>query len=117
MIDVTSYDDIQELLSISDFLISDYSSLIFDYAMTKRPCFLYTPDVDDYISNDRNLYFDIKELPFISVKNNEELISHIASFDHENYQHKLDEFLKDIGSYEDGHACEKVLELIDEVAL
>ena len=78
---------------------------------------MYTPDFDDYISNDRNLYFDINELPFISVKNNEELISHIASFDHENYQRKLDEFLKSIGSYEDGHACERVLKLINEVAL
>ena len=74
LLDVTSYDDIQELLSISDFLISDYSSLMFDFAITKRPCFFYIPDIDEYISKDRNLYFDIKELPFISVKNNEELI-------------------------------------------
>ena len=45
------------------------------------------------------------------------LLDHIESFDHENYQRKLEEFLKDIGSFEDGHACEKVLERINEVAL
>ena len=48
IIDVTSYDDIQELLLISDILITDYSSLMFDFAETRRPCFLYAPDLMDY---------------------------------------------------------------------
>ena len=52
IIDATKYDDIQELLSISDVLISDYSSLMFDFAPTKRPCFLYVPDLYEYTKND-----------------------------------------------------------------
>lgn len=66
-VDVTNYDDIQELLAVSDILISDYSSLIFDFALTKRPCFLYVPDLNEYIQKERALYFDIKQLPFIKA--------------------------------------------------
>lgn len=64
-VDVTNYDDIQELLAVSDILISDYSSLIFDFALTKRPCFLYVPDLNEYIQKERALYFDIKQLPLL----------------------------------------------------
>ena len=46
----------------ADVLILDYSSLMFDFALTKKPCFLYVPDLDEYIENDRGLYFYINEL-------------------------------------------------------
>src|SRR5699024_10923852 len=72
VVNVTTYDDIQELLLIADMLISDYSSLIFDYALTKRPCFLYVPDLEDYIKKERELYFNITELPFAYAKNNQD---------------------------------------------
>lgn len=111
-IDVTDYDDIQELLYISDVVISDYSSLIFDYAITKRPCFLYVPDLESYISGDRALYFDIKELPFPISKTNTELCTQIEKFDLEQYKDNVTSFLDSIGSYESGNACKNVYNLI-----
>lgn len=115
VIDVTKYDDIQELLASSDILISDYSSLIFDFALTERPCFLYVPDLKEYIKNDRKLYFNIKELPFINSSSNDELIDSINNFDDEIYKSKLKHFYNKIGNFEDGKACENLAKKIEEI--
>ena len=115
VLDVTKYDDIQELLSIADVLISDYSSLMFDFALTKKPCFLYVPDLDEYIENDRGLYFAINELPFISVKNNDELASEIANFDSDKYDKDLKSFSSKIGSFEIGKCSEELEKKISKV--
>jgi CDP-glycerol glycerophosphotransferase len=113
--DVTRYDDIQELLSISDALISDYSSLIFDFSITQRPCFLYVPDLKEYINQDRPLYFDISELPFITTTNNHDLLEKIDDFNDEEYKTNLAGFLSKIGSFEDGMACESLAKRIDHI--
>lgn len=115
VIDVTSYEDIQELLSIADVLITDYSSLMFDFAITQRPCFLYVPDLVEYIRKDRNLYFDLKELPFICAENPQELLDKIESFDYTMYSQHVSNFFKKVGSYESGKANEHLLKHIEEV--
>lgn len=108
VLDATDYDDIQELLYIADMVISDYSSLIFDFAMTLRPCLLYVPDLDEYTSKDRALYFNIKELPFPISLNNKELFEQIENINIEEYKNNVNTFLASIGSYETGNACEKI---------
>lgn len=115
VMDVTSYDDIQELLSISDVLISDYSALMFDFALTKRPCYLYIPDVEGYVNHDRKLYFDLTKLPFISATSNHELLNKIENYNHEEYNNNLTKFLNSIGSFENGKACENLLKHINDV--
>ncbi len=115
ILDVTKYDDIQELLGVSDFLISDYSSLMFDFSITKKSCILYTPDLYEYTSNDRGLYFDIEKLPFEAVLNNEALNEAILGFDEDDYRDRLDQFLEGVGSYEDGKASERVADLIQNI--
>lgn len=115
VLDLTKYDDIQELLAISDVLISDYSSLMFDFGLTKRPCFLYVPDLDEYTNQDRKLYFDIEQLPFINTKSSTDLITEIRSFDKEIYNKELNVFLDSIGSFENGDSCEKLVERISKV--
>ena len=112
--DVTSYDDIQELLYISDCVISDYSSLVFDYSLTKRPCFLYASDLKEYTSKDRSLYFNIHELPFPLSTNNDELNSLIIAYDENIYKQKLHLFHQSIGSFETGHACQNVVNYLRE---
>lgn len=115
VIDATSYDDIQELLSAADVLISDYSSLIFDFALSKKPCFLYVPDLEDYTKNDRRLYFDIKELPFICTLSNEELIRSISNFKDKEYKNNLSEFNLKIGSFEKGNSCKRIAKRIEKI--
>lgn len=115
VIDVTKYDDIQELLNISDVLVSDYSSLMFDFALTKRPCFLYIPDLENYMKNDRGLYFNVKDLPFIKVRTNKEFIEKIESYNYSLYEEHLNKFFQEIGSFEQGGASKKVLKYIEKV--
>ncbi|WP_079505323.1 CDP-glycerol glycerophosphotransferase family protein [Mesobacillus jeotgali] len=115
VIDVTQYDDIQELLCITDFLISDYSSLVFDYSVTKKPCFLYVPDLEDYTQNERGLYFDLEELPFIKVLSNEELMWKIQNYDETVYRKELESFLSEIGSYENGYAAKNLSARLEEI--
>ena len=55
--------------------------------------FLYVPDLDYYIKNDRKLYFNINELPFIPVRSNDELASEITNFDGIKYEKDLGIFL------------------------
>ncbi|MBP1949054.1 CDP-glycerol glycerophosphotransferase family protein [Virgibacillus litoralis] len=111
--DVTSYDDIQELLLAADVLISDYSSLIFDYSITKRPCFLYVPDLEEYTRQDRKLYFDITDLPFISATSNNDLLEKVATFDYVPYRKEIEKFLYKIGTFEDGNASKQLVKRID----
>ena len=113
-LEATKYDDVQELLAASDVLISDYSAIMFDYSVTRKPCFLYTPDFEEYTTKDRKLYFDIKELPFELAYTNDELMQKIGVFSSEEYEKRMEKFMLTIGSYDDGHACERVESLIKE---
>lgn len=115
VLDVTDYDDIQELLMVSDYLVSDYSGLIFDFMITRRPCVLYTPDLDEYVAKDRKLYFKIEELPFPLCKDNNELNEIVANLDINAYGKKISVFLSMIGNYEDGKASERVYDYIEQL--
>lgn len=110
--DATAYDDIQELLFAADMIISDYSSLMFDFAMTKRPCLLYVPDLEEYTKKDRKLYFDVKELPFPICKDNESLVNCIKTFKQDEYENEVNAFLNKVGSFENGKASETIIETI-----
>ncbi len=76
--DVSKYDDTSEILSISDILITDYSSIYFDFMTTKKPILFYMYDLEDYTSKLRGFYLDVhKDLPGPIVKTEAELISSI----------------------------------------
>ena len=114
VLQATDYDDVQELLCATDVLISDYSAIMFDYSVTKRPCFLYTPDIAEYVAKDRKLYFNIGELPFKNFTVQSELFEEIRNFSAEEYSVSIEKFMTEIGSYDDGQASERVYELIKE---
>ena len=77
IIDATKYHDMQELLCISDMLITDYSSSMFDMSVLEKPCILYATDSKEY---DRGYYFDFNELPYPLASSNEELTEIIKNF-------------------------------------
>lgn len=108
-IDASHYQDMQELLVLSDVLITDYSSSMFDVAYLEKPCILYASDLDAYISKERKLYFDIGKLPFPVVRNNDALEQCIQKFDAEKYRREIHAFLERIGSFESGTACERIV--------
>lgn len=102
-INVSDYSDMQQLLIASDILITDYSSSMFDFTLTKRPCFLFTRDRNMF---DRGFYIPLSDLPFDLSENEDELEHQISHFDETLYLTKLDNFNKKIGSFEKGNASE-----------
>jgi len=113
IINCTAYPDMQELLYAADVVITDYSSLMWDFSFTKRPCFLFADDIDDYEKN-RGFYLQSKYWPFPIAKNNIEIQNNILNFDHEIYIDKIDQHHSFCGSYEKGTACKQILELIEK---
>ena len=113
-IDATRYPDVYELMAVSDALITDYSSLMFEFPAAKRkPVFCYAKDQDEY---DRGFYFELAELPFVFTRTNEELINSITCFDKEKYEADINAFYEKIDLHEDGHASERVVNyLIEEI--
>jgi CDP-glycerol glycerophosphotransferase len=106
--DATRYHDMQELLTVADMLITDYSSSMFDFAMQGRPCLIYAPDADAF---DRGFYFNLRELPFPMAENEEQLITTIEEFDNEAYTARLNTFFTErVGLKEEGHASEALAE-------
>ena len=108
VIDATRYHDMQELLCVSDMLITDYSSSMFDISMLNRPCLLYATDKEKY---DRGYYFRFDELPFPLAQNEEELIDTIKGFNQEKYDRNLKKFFdKEIGLFENGTSSRSLSE-------
>ena len=81
--DFSSYNNVNDLIKITDILISDYSAIIFDYSITERPIFCFAYDYDDYSMN-RGLALDLKsEFPGGIVQEEDELISRIINIEYE----------------------------------
>ncbi len=114
IIDAATYPDIQELLVASDVAITDYSSCIFDFMLSRKPAFIFATDIEEY-NNDRGFYYPLESTPFPVAKNNEELCENIKNFDYEKYKKEVEEFLKEKGCIEDGHASERVVDLIERI--
>ena len=110
--DLSEERDINDLLLVSDILITDYSSVIFDWAFLERPIIYFAYDKEDY-ENGRGLYFPFDEYIFGSVaKNCDELIKAIKKKDLCKSKRKkfIDKF---IGAC-DGHSTEKTYKFIFE---
>lgn len=113
VIDVTAYDDIQELLIASDVLITDYSSTMFDFALLRRPIFLFTKDIAAY-QRMRGLKDWFFRVPYPFCHDNAELMAAVSDFDAAAYRKRCEKFDAFYGSREDGHATERVIDLIAE---
>lgn len=105
------YPDMQELLAAADVVVSDYSSLMFDFSLTGRPCFQFAVDIDAY-RNDRNFYLPLDALPFPLATDNDALEAQIAAFDEAQYRSKLNAFFAEVGLSTDGHAAQRCADWI-----
>lgn len=113
IINVSEVDDINELYLMSDLLITDYSSVFFDFACLKRPVVLYMYDLQEYQTAIRDFYIDLKELPFPIVETQDALeetvINQLQQF---VYDDKYLAFNNKFNYLEDGQASKRVLDVI-----
>lgn len=111
--DVGGYPDIAELYLITDVLITDYSSVLFDYAHSGRPMLFFTYDLEHYRDTLRGFYFDFtSRAPGPLIKTSEELIAAIRDIDAvaEEYREKYDAFVRDFCEPSDGLATARVVD-------
>lgn len=111
VVSASGYPDMQELLAAADILITDYSSCMWDFALTKRLCLIYAYDLHEY-DQERGFYTKPETWPGLLCENNEELIGSIETFCQATYEKKIDDYLLDYESYEMGTGAKQVVDII-----
>ncbi|WP_169871146.1 bifunctional glycosyltransferase/CDP-glycerol:glycerophosphate glycerophosphotransferase [Shouchella patagoniensis] len=112
---LSHYDDISELYLISDLLITDYSSVFFDYANLKRPIIFYTYDLDNYRDDLRGFYIDFEqEAPGPLLRTSDEVIKAIQDIEaiKESYKQRVDDFYTKFCHLDDGTASRKIIDQV-----
>lgn len=112
--DATLYEDMQELLLVTDAGVTDYSSWIFDFVLSRKPGFIIELGLEDF-KESRGFYYPIETTPFPIAKDSEELARCIKAFDNDKYLEDVDRFLKERGCMEDGQASRRIAEKINEL--
>lgn len=105
--------DIAELFLVADLLITDYSSVMFDYSILKRPMFFFAYDFYKYKNELRGFYFSYsKEMPGPISTTTDELIEDIRNYNPAEYEERYQKFIDKYNSVDDGNASSRVLDLI-----
>lgn len=111
LVDATAYPDMQELLCAANLLITDYSSSMFDYALTGKPIVRFAVDIEAY-QKDRDFYFPLDQLPFPLARSNEELETVLKELQPLWTSPDWAEFARENDFCEDGQASVKCAALI-----
>lgn len=112
--DVSHIDDVNELYIVSDILVTDYSSVLFDFANLKRPMIFYMYDRDHYQGDLRGFYFDLSELPGDIVQTEEDLVNAIKNINSYTERHiaEYEAFSRKFNYLDDGQATQRVIEKV-----
>jgi CDP-glycerol glycerophosphotransferase len=114
-VNVTAYPDITELYLASDVLVTDYSSTMFDYAVTGRPMLFFTYDLADYRDNLRGFYFDFEaEAPGPLLATSDEVIAAVRDVDAvaASYRDAYERFAARFAPLDDGKAGARVCDRV-----
>lgn len=114
IINVARYDEINELYLVSDVIMTDYSSIFFDYANLKKPMLFFMYDFDVYKGRLRDFYISLDELPGPIAKTQDELEEYLVNIDKEfeKNKSKYNKFNKKYNYLDDGNASERVIKVI-----
>ncbi len=106
--------DIADLFLVADVLITDYSSVMFDYSLLKRPMFFYAYDLDKYRNDLRGFYFDFEaEMPGPISMDTAQLIRDIRGYRAEDYKERYEAFCAKYNPWDDGNASAKIVAEIE----
>ncbi|WP_405810493.1 bifunctional glycosyltransferase family 2 protein/CDP-glycerol:glycerophosphate glycerophosphotransferase [Streptomyces sp. NBC_01520] len=114
VVDVSDHHDVSELLALADVLVTDYSSIMFDYALLDRPIVLFAPDLDAYAA-DRGSYFDLREkAPGPVAATEDELFDVLARLKAADtgFQERRAGFAREFGAYDRGDAARAVVDTV-----
>ncbi|MFB8387121.1 CDP-glycerol glycerophosphotransferase family protein [Microbacterium sp. NPDC055910] len=110
VVDVTGFPDTSLLLLCADALVTDYSSIMFDYTVTGKPLFFLVPDIEHYRGELRGFYFDLAaHAPGPVVGTQDELVAAMREHDPAAYAGKYARWRERFNARDDGHAAERVV--------
>ena len=115
IIDLSNADELNDLLFVTDLLITDYSSVVFEASLLDIPMLFYAFDLDEYIEN-RDFYYDFKEfIPGKTVFSQDELIKAVQSndFESEKVEKFKHTFFDDIDGQSSQRVADKIISLLD----
>lgn len=112
VINVTDYEDMADLLLISDMLLTDYSSSAGDFALMNKPIVLFQSDIKEFLEKDRDFYFEMKDSPFYIASSQNQLEVIINNFTYEEIKKNCQEILAFYGTYEIGNSSEIIAQRI-----
>lgn len=115
VISATDYPDIHELMFCADVGITDYSSWICEYIHTRRPGFLFATDMEHYGDVERGFCDPLDQMPFPLSTDGDGLLRSIRMFDERKYLADCDAFVAKKGCMDDGHAAERIVDLLEEI--
>ncbi|WP_086725008.1 bifunctional glycosyltransferase/CDP-glycerol:glycerophosphate glycerophosphotransferase [Streptomyces carpinensis] len=113
VIDVSGEPDITPLMLLADALITDYSSVMFDYALLQRPIVFYVHDWEEYAQDTRGTYFDLlTEAPGPVPRTAGELFAALGDLStvRTSYEARLKEFVDKYGEYDRGDAAAQIVD-------
>ncbi|HEY2949975.1 MAG TPA: bifunctional glycosyltransferase family 2 protein/CDP-glycerol:glycerophosphate glycerophosphotransferase [Micromonosporaceae bacterium] len=116
--DVSTYPDIADLLAAADILVTDYSSVMFDFASTGRPMLFFTYDLEHYRDRLRGFYVDFEaEAPGPLLATSEEVVDAIRDIDAvvDRYREAYRTFAARACDLDDGHATARVVDRMLEL--
>lgn len=110
---VPEYVDSNELLSVVDILITDYSSIFFDFLATENPVIFYSDDYEDY-EKTRGFYIPYETMPGPICRNIDDLIETIVNIDDikVKYNNNYSDFLKTYCYNDDGLSTERLINIV-----
>jgi len=111
VMDLTDYEDMQDLLCAADAMINDFSSSMWDFMLTGRPSFLFAVDLEHYVAT-TDVYTPVSRWPFPQSVNNDELESNILNFNEEEYAAACKYHYEELGGCETGKATQLICERI-----
>lgn len=109
IVNATQYPDAQELYMAADYLITDYSSAAFDFALLDRPVFLCALDHEKY-STDRGLTDIFQQCPFPRAYTNSEMVQCVEDFSQEEYEARFVDFGKKWRPFDRGDAAQRIVD-------
>ncbi|MEU1970196.1 CDP-glycerol glycerophosphotransferase family protein [Microbacterium sp. NPDC019599] len=113
VIDVTGFPDTSQLLLAADALVTDYSSVMFDFSVTGKPMYFLVPDMEHYRGELRGFYFDlVAHAPGPVVRSQEELVAELVDGDPARYARKYGVWREKFNARDDGQAASRVVDRI-----
>lgn len=118
VIDASLYPDVNDLISASDMLLTDYSSIMFDYVVTGKPIAFVAPDLEQYRDETRGFYFDFESMaPGPILRDGPSAVRWIKGATKVSYEHseKYARFVETFAPLDDGRAVQRLFAKFGEL--